>query len=515
MGLRELWSGTGRVDDEGDRRPGARGWAMRGGGHTAVIPRLPEWHGTTNQLCGLWPFATATGTPMVGVPLGHHLLTNVTVACDPVMWYSQARLLNNPSMFLVGSPGKGKSSLVRRMALGLCGFGVAPIVAGDLKPDYADLIAALGGNIVKLGRGLGRLNPLDPGDVMSAADRLTGQAREHLIEDALGRQLTMVQTLIGLNRGAEPNDHESTLLSAGLRLLDDRRRSTGKVPTLLDLTQLISEAPDVLRDVALDRDDMGQYRRTTDPLIRSIRALAEGSLGAIFSGETTTKLDLTNPAGLCIDISALNASDQRLKGAVLSACWGEVFAHINALHALMDAEDQFGRPLEPRRNWCVIVDEMWQVLQAGGGMIDRLNELTRLDRSKYGVGTILITHSLGDLIQSDPAARAKAVGLADRTGMFALTGMPKTEIAALREVFDLTDREAQLLSRWSGVATWNGRGQAQSPPGVGKVLLKVGGKAGIPVQVRLTDIERRLGDTDQRWDAVRYDGPVANGVTVG
>jgi len=48
-----------------------------------------------------------------------------------------------PSAFVLGKLGVGKSTLVRRMATGLAGYGVMPLVLGDLKPDYVDLIGAL------------------------------------------------------------------------------------------------------------------------------------------------------------------------------------------------------------------------------------------------------------------------------------------------------------------------------------------------------------------------------------
>jgi len=32
---------------------------------------------------------------------------------------------------VLGKPGLGKSSLIRRMAIGLCGFGVQPLIFGD------------------------------------------------------------------------------------------------------------------------------------------------------------------------------------------------------------------------------------------------------------------------------------------------------------------------------------------------------------------------------------------------
>ena len=79
----------------------------------------------------------------VGVPLGRDLDSGATVCCDPVSWFMRTGLLANPSMFVLGRPGLGKSTAVRRMALGLSGYGVHPLIFGDLKPDYVDLIRAI------------------------------------------------------------------------------------------------------------------------------------------------------------------------------------------------------------------------------------------------------------------------------------------------------------------------------------------------------------------------------------
>ena len=172
--------------------PGPRGWAGRGRGSSVYVQAADEWRGTTVQACGLWPFAAGTGSPMIGVPIGRNLLSGATLCADPISWFQRAHLISNPSMFILGLPGLGKSTLVRRMALGLTGYGVLPLVLGDLKPDYVDLIRALGGQVIELGRGRGRLNILDPGEAIVAADRLTGQARAQVIADARGRRHTMV-----------------------------------------------------------------------------------------------------------------------------------------------------------------------------------------------------------------------------------------------------------------------------------------------------------------------------------
>jgi len=140
------------------QRPPMRGWLGRGRGTSTYVQQADEWRGTTVQVCGMWPFSIGTGTPMVGVPLGRHIHTGATLCCDPISWFQRAKLISNPSAFVLGKPGLGKSTIVRRMATGLAGYGVMPLVLGDLKPDYVDLIEALGGQVITLGRGRGYLN---------------------------------------------------------------------------------------------------------------------------------------------------------------------------------------------------------------------------------------------------------------------------------------------------------------------------------------------------------------------
>lgn len=63
------------------------------------------------------------------------------------------------------------------MILGLAVHGVTPLIFGDLKPDYAQLVAALGGQVLRGGPGLDRINfprcrPLAPGPRPGRRDRL-------------------------------------------------------------------------------------------------------------------------------------------------------------------------------------------------------------------------------------------------------------------------------------------------------------------------------------------------------
>ncbi len=103
--------------------PGSRGWTGRGGGMAQLVPSGKEYRGTTVQVCGLWPFSSGASSPMIGVTLGRHEETQATVCCDPISWFQRARLISDPSAFILGKPGLGKSTLVRRMFLGLSAQG--------------------------------------------------------------------------------------------------------------------------------------------------------------------------------------------------------------------------------------------------------------------------------------------------------------------------------------------------------------------------------------------------------
>ena len=212
--------------------PGARGWTGRGGGMAQLVPSVTEYRGTTVQVCGLWPFSSGASSPMIGVPLGRHEETQATVCCDPISWFQRARLISNPSAFILGKPGLGKSTVVRRMFIGLSAQGVHPLILGDLKGEHVKAVQALGGQVIRLGRGVGYLNILDPGQAVEAAQLLEDSGHHEdaarVRADAHGRRLTMVVSLITISRNNPPTDQEQTILDRALRVLDDRFDEIGR-----------------------------------------------------------------------------------------------------------------------------------------------------------------------------------------------------------------------------------------------------------------------------------------------
>ncbi|PVZ93315.1 ATP/GTP-binding protein [Amnibacterium flavum] len=507
-------------------RPPLRGWLGRGGGEAVNVQAADEFRGTTVQVCGLYPFSVGTGTPMIGVPLGKNLATGASVCCDPVSWFQRANLISNPSMFVLGKPGLGKSSLTRRMATGLAGYGSIPLVLGDLKPDYVDLIEALDGQVITLGRGRGYLNILDPGEATQAASRLVAEANEALAEaaeleqsptaeevadsigelrrrgqklqrlslqvlaDAHGRRHTMVAALLTILRSEPPTDREETIIDRALKWLDEHHEG---VPVLADLLRVIQDAPDEVRQVALDRGDLARYKAITENLEASLIGLTSGGrLGEIFSRPTTTPMRRDRP--VVYDVSSIDDSEGDLQAAILLACWSAGFGTVNVASALADAE------LEPRRHYFVILDELWRALRAGRGMVDRVDALTRLNRAR-GVGLAMISHTMSDLLALATAEdQMKARGFVERSGMVICGGLPGAEMPMLTSAVPMSRAEQDMLTSWQDPPAWDPvSGHEAEPPGRGKFLIKVGGRPGIPIRVQLTSAELAVNDTNKLW----------------
>ncbi|MFD0746232.1 ATP/GTP-binding protein [Phytohabitans flavus] len=430
---------------------------------------------------------------MTGVPLGQHLHTGATVCGDPLNWFTRARYISNPSLFMLGMPGLGKSTLINRMLIGLAAQGVVPLVLGDLKPDYVDTVRALGGQVISIARGVGGLNVLDPGAMGAAAVKIGGQAGQALAAETHGRILNMVAALLTIVRARPISDHEQSVLSACLRHLRERtpHGETFRLPQLLSV---LAEGPPQVRQVTLDRGQESRYRDAVDPLHRSLLGILDGPLGDTFAAETSTQID-PDATAVCIDISRIGEADSQLTAAAMLAAWSDGLGTVAASHALADAG------LAPRRWFFTVLDELWRPLRAASGIVDRIDALTRLNRS-LGLADAKITHTLKDAeALGNEADKAKARGFVERAGMVACAGLPRTEMEELARVVGLTRREIELVSSWSSPPGWAQEGGNEEPPGRGRFLIKVGGRPGIPMQVAITSTERHLHDTNTRWIA--------------
>jgi hypothetical protein len=473
--------------------PPSRGWSGPGGGRSVLVQSPLEYRGSTMQVCGMWPFATGSGTPMIGVPLGRNLINGATVCCDPISWFQDAKLIHNPSCFILGKPGLGKSSVLRRMSLGLAGYGVLTMFLSDTKGEHVDMVNAQGGRVFRLGPNRDYINVLDISQAQQAERRLRDagfpEQADEVRADAERKRLILVETLITLARkGSSVTDRETALVGEALAMLD----SSSEVPAVLpDLARMIESRPEQLRSVAMDRGDITRYQDITENLVVSLRALTgRGRLGEIFSRQSTVTLDLDRS---CVfDLSGVAGGDDSLLAALLAVCWALGFGAITIGQVLAECG------LEPLRHWFVPLDEFWRPLRAGEGMVDRIDELTRLNR-QWGVGIAPCTHTMSDLELPSAAETAKARGFVERAGMVICGGLPKREMALLTEVVSMSEAEIKTVTGWQDPPNWDQTGTDAPPPGRGNFLIKVGGRPGIPFHVALTQAELSLNDTNKLW----------------
>lgn len=497
-----------------------RGFRGLFSGRMSVVSAPTASQTSTNFGCGFNPWVVGAIAPAVGVPLGVHVQTGQDVSGDVLSWF-KAGIIGNPSAFVLSLPGLGKSTVIRKQFIGAVAQGHVPIVAGDIKGEYVPVTKALvtpagkQGQVIRLGHGYGHLNPLAAGALGEAIpvmrahlDKLRQSGQDSTqIEESIAeteeavhsRQVTMVVALAELIRGEPLADFEGLVISASLRTMREADLfSFAEPPLLRDLIDFIRAGNDDLQR-ALFVDGAQEYRRTVQKLVQTLESLTDGVMGSVFADHTTTKIDLDAPA-ICIDVSAISRGDQSLKAGVLLACWSDAYGAMEAAHVLADCG------LAPQRYFLAILDEMWATLGAGAGMVQRVDELTRLNRTD-GTGLLMITHTGRDLETLPTEVDVKtAMGFIERAGMVICGGLPAGELDRLSGVLQFTDAEAAMITAWSKGAPMSrteAQGHKKAPLGRGKFMLKPSkdGSAGIPVQVLLTETERRtnIHDTNIRF----------------
>lgn len=481
--------------------PGARGWACRGGGGVLLVDSPPEFVASNLQVSGFWPFSAGSGTPRVGVPLGSSLYTSTLFCADP-LHYFLARLIKNPSAFILGLPGLGKSTLIRKMLVGLRAKGVIPLVLSDLRPDYTDLMTdrdLMGGDVVHVGPARDHMNPVDLGplaarihelpDEVKRADGSLERPRTEARADLEARRYNLVAGLFELNRGQKLLTHERNVLATALRLLDERDDEQ----VMHDLRELVESMPAQLAERAGCRGDAIAYAARTLALVDDIRAFEEGGeYGDVFAKKTTVALDYRRPASF--DMSAVREASPTVQAGLQLVCWTFGSAQASIAQAL----SRHG--LEPPRTYLVVMDELWLILSASIFMVDRINELSRLNRARM-ISQVLCTHTMKDLELGDTKATETAKGFVERAGMVFMGGLPPDELQDLKRVFRLSEKEQRMVQDWSLEGPINpSTKKVDNPPGQGNFLVKTGPKPGHPFHVALTPAERQVSNTNKEWE---------------
>ena len=468
--------------------PPAWGWKIPGAGRAAHVAAAPEYQATTTQVCGLFPFTAGSGTPAIGTPVGRHQLFGEVVCLDPLAWL-RAGLITNPGEFVLGQPGTGKSTLVKRQLTGAVAAGTRVLVLGDTKPDYSMLVEHLGGQVIRVGRGMDRINPLDAGPLGAALRRMSGPDAQALRWEVRSRRLSLLMALCTLIRGAPITNAEEVILGRAIDLLDDRTASAQ--PAVTDVLAVIEQGPDTLRAAARTDTPAGFRDRVAD-LVFTLDLLCTGSLAGVFDEQTSRPVDLDAPA-VSVDISRVGAAGDHLLTAAMLCTWAHGYAMVDAAAALAEQH------LAPRRSYLAVMDELWRALRGAPGLVEYADSLTRLNRAK-GMGTIMITHSLADLdALPGEEDRAKARGFAERCAITVMGGLPPRELARVCDITPLDRAGAGTGHQLVGTGLVAARRQAPRPR---EIPHQDGGKArdpgrAVPGRRRIRPLRHRPGHPRQ------------------
>lgn len=473
------------------------GWGGRFGGRVPVEDTGTVYTGPTSQAGGIYPFLLGSGLPPRGVPVGRDVLTGELVCIDPSGW--TGKLTTNPGVWVMSQPGAGKSALVKRVCLVYSAFGFMPCVPGDVKGEYSDLIRELGGSVVRIGDGVGRLNPLDSGPLKGRVHTLPVERREALLDVLNGRRLETLVALLATKHGLgrAPNEIERSALDTSVQVASAAQES-GNDPIVSDVVRVLRAAPEELRTKLAAEGE--RYQDLTRSVVAGLDNLIGGPLKGLFDGPTTTPLDISAPA-VSVDISALRARGNDVVSAGMIATWAYTYSAIDSARSigLMD------------RSLVLPMDEMWRALRSGPGLVDAMDAISRLNRTTNDV-TIYVTHSLLD-VEALPTEtdRAKARGLMDRCDTWVIGASSEEELRRVTGKRSLTEQERMMIGSWSSATstgldidpTYDDAGgtaileeEGTRHPGRGKYLIKIGTRPGIAAALELTTTELRLYRTD-------------------
>ncbi|MER7952327.1 ATP-binding protein [Streptomyces sp. NPDC096079] len=461
------------------------GWKGVGRGRAALLDPGAVYLSSTMQTAGLYPFVLGGGLPPEGVPIGYDLLTHELVCFDPSGWIGS--LVTNPGVWIQAQPGVGKSAMAKRLCLVYTSYGYKLVVPGDVKGEYAGLVAELGGQVVRIGRGLDRLNPLDSGPLRRVLPTLAPGRRDALLSEMNGRRSELLHALLTTEMERRPTSTERNVMEKAIRIVAGKLLGA-QDPVIPDVVKVLREGPAELRaQLMVDTED--DYRGLVREVTHALENLCEGPLSGLFDGPTTRPLDLDAPA-LSVDLSSLLTAGDQVVSAGLLATWAYAYSAIDSARAVGLMDSPLVLPL----------DEMWRALRAGPGIVNAFDAMTRLNRAKNEV-TLFITHSLRDP-ESLPTAedRAKALGMIDRCDSMILGALSVGELERVSAQRPLTDAEIQFIASWSD-SSGTGLdvdGQRRVHPGRGKYMLRLGTRPGTPVRLALTDTEKRLYETDPK-----------------
>lgn len=389
---------------------------------------------STAHFQAAYPAMSQAGLGAQGVYIGSDLHGG-SFCFDPWVLYGQ-RVLSIANTLVLGMPDYGKSSLTKTWLFRSRVFDRRCEVI-DPKGEYAPLIEALGGTVLRLRPGgETSINPLTRTGSPQQRQGLL-QAVAHAM---LARPLAQVEAL-GLVHA----------LAAADELHPSREVCIGDViGQLRDPQERTLAALDLSREAARE-----QLRELALALLR----LRDGPLAGMFDRPTSYGEQVWARPVICLDISSIaaGADGSELALAITMVC-ATAFLDAHRNQRAIEAEGE-GRPPEKTIR---VNDEGWRALPVAG-LGDYYQAAFKLARAT-GVQHWMVLHRLSDLdAAGDTGTRQQALakGLLAETGTVIVYRQHPEEISRTATALALSSTEAQRIARYGqGVALWRIAGRS-------------------------------------------------------
>jgi ATP:corrinoid adenosyltransferase len=447
-----------------------RGIARPGRGWSPVQPPLTVYQAATHEIGGLFPLLSASPIPAVGARIGYDVLSGGAFYCHPVEFVLRG-LCTNPNIVVFGEPGKGKSSTVVAFLLRMMLFGVRTLISGDVKGEYTPLLKALGVTPIMLGQGsAARLNALDLGPLTARWDSWPVARQREELDGVLGRWAQLLVALAEA-QGYSPTVTDEAVLSAVLRRLVGVSDGYTRLRpiTIPDVQRELADPDSALwteMRFADRRHFLDHLRFITDALAN----LISGPLAGLFDEQTNFTLDWNAPVQ-SMDLSRLRSrGDQAV--AVGLTCLGSWSSMVTDLQE--DGELRI-----------VVRDEIWRQLRLGLRAVQAVDSELRLSRAERKI-QVLVSHKPSDFLSVGATGSQEVAIAKDLLALCStriLFGQSTRVADELADDLALTDKEQQVTTGWAN----DRRGRA---------LWKIENRTGFKVQTVLSDVERKLFDTN-------------------
>lgn len=332
----------------------------------------------------------------------------------------------NGNMYVMGKPGVGKSTAVKKILLDEYARG-RKIIIIDPEREYKELCENLEGNWIDCGGGSsGRINPLQVMTVpLDEDDEETKDLMftdEHIKRGALGLHFQSLRTFFSMYM----KDASHILMTYLDRALEDTYNKFG-IDWETDVTRVSNEDWPNIRDLYDVIED--KIKISSEPEWRELHArLRSSAIGAdanLWAGASSINADKDF---IVLDIHQLLESNEEIRRAqffnVLTWAWNEI-AKDRGEEVILAVDEAY-----------LLVDpETPQALQFLRNTSKRIR--------KYNGSLMVITHNLVDFL--DPAVRRYGQALIDNPAYKLIMGQGEKDIEAMKELMTLSEREEQTL----------------------------------------------------------------------